>query len=1033
MAHGIKTGKPEGYHLNIALTVTGQEQIEALGRTLDAISRGNELQKYWKTQEELINDVTKAAEQFEKVSNEANATALVNNLNALRAMSGTNNLNGLIDGFDRLVPNIAKAEQLAGKVSKVFSPAEFRDAFITITTLTEYTGDAVTVLNKLSDATSVDDLRAKLTAVCAELSEVKEELTGYKDGAKFTELNEELAETEKNLGKFETTARRAKEEVLSFLKVHDIDFDWSSLGTDRYFEIDGYLDKIDEGLLTSQEVIAKIRTSMSDLFQQSSSYGIIDLDRLQQSVDLTDRETGALQSMATSSGNTADGMKSVMEVMSVFFQSMGDTSGQAQELQHSLVPVIDSLKDLASIEPEKLTALTKGLASLRGLGDISGSNQSLKSLAEVIKSLSQDDVHLENLSLLSTVHLDTFKDLKVSKTILNIAEMSKELNTTKLKALEGMNFENLKALTNIKVSKAAVQQISELTEAIKVLKEAKAASITATDDSVLIDETEASRAQKEAAYLKEATEALNQYYNLRKKYAALFASGDIVEDAGGFLSNTRFGEVANELNRALKTYRELTSEEELQTHKQETINKLAEQELKLRYQLNSASEIATNKAYDRADAEAQSYEKSLAAQAQAIENAYYEIEGAARKSAFKEEQLYIENATKALRDYYNTLKQLQAGFASGAITGDELTGYRTESSEYTVRVDQLNTFLQKKRELIDLEQKEGHQEETLNKITAEKERLEREVLAAKEVATNKQIALDQKQEAAANRQAAAEQSALLKAIELQSRYSLLIGKMSSEKHGAFYTSAVEDRQALDNLIQSFQNGEISLDDFKSRLQILTTSFNTTKDAVNGMSNSTMTAFQRLATMAKKFSYWFSVTRIVMAAYRAFKQMVQSSIELESTFNQLQIVTGATDAEMSKFADTAINLAKGLGQSVTDVTKAIETFSRLGYTLSEAGSLAEFATILSNVANVDLSAATTGLTSIIKGFDLEVSDAEHVSDVLINVGQKFAVSASEMMDAYERAGSALNATNTSFEKSAALIAAANASVDFCRAA
>ena len=161
--------------------------------------------------------------------------------------------------------------------------------------------------------------------------------------------------------------------------------------------------------------------------------------------------------------------------------------------------------------------------------------------------------------------------------------------------------------------------------------------------------------------------------------------------------------------------------------------------------------------------------------------------------------------------------------------------------------------------------------------------------------------------------------------------------------------------------------------------------------------------------------------------RVIREMAKASIELDSAFTQLKIVTGATEAEMAKFERSAYKLAKSLGQSATDVAKSIEVFSRLGYNLTDASKLAEYSGIMSNVASVSNEEATTGLTSIIKGFNMQVSEAEHVSDVLIQVGQKYAVSAGEIMEAFEKSGAALNATGTSFEKAAGLIAAANASV------
>ena len=184
---------------------------------------------------------------------------------------------------------------------------------------------------------------------------------------------------------------------------------------------------------------------------------------------------------------------------------------------------------------------------------------------------------------------------------------------------------------------------------------------------------------------------------------------------------------------------------------------------------------------------------------------------------------------------------------------------------------------------------------------------------------------------------------------------------------------------------------------------------------------------KLSNLATKFSSWLTVSQVIMFGVRAIKSAISESIALQDAFAQLQIVTGASNDEMVAFKDTTVDLAQDLGKSVTDVAKSIETFSRLGYNLGDASELAKYANILANVASVSSDEATTGLTSIIKGYNMRVEDAAHVADVLVEVGQKYAVSAAEMMEAYEKSGAALNATNTSFEKSAGLIAAANAAV------
>lgn len=232
---------------------------------------------------------------------------------------------------------------------------------------------------------------------------------------------------------------------------------------------------------------------------------------------------------------------------------------------------------------------------------------------------------------------------------------------------------------------------------------------------------------------------------------------------------------------------------------------------------------------------------------------------------------------------------------------------------------------------------------------------------------------------------------------------------------------------LSSLIAQYNNGDISAEKFAAKLSRLDKETTKHSGNIKVLGENTKTATERIGGLASKFTTWFSITRVIMAIVRAIRQMVSIVMELDSALTQLKIVTGATDSEMERFLARATDLAKGLGRSITDLLSSIETFSRLGYNLEEASTLAEFANVLANVAAVDTDTATTGLTSIIKGFNMDVAETEHVADVLVEVGQKYAVSASEMMEAYEKSGAALNATNTSFEKSAGLIAAANASV------
>jgi len=307
--------------------------------------------------------------------------------------------------------------------------------------------------------------------------------------------------------------------------------------------------------------------------------------------------------------------------------------------------------------------------------------------------------------------------------------------------------------------------------------------------------------------------------------------------------------------------------------------------------------------------------------------------------------------------------------------------------------------------------------------------------ATKEAAQAEREYAAAKRQANAEEKAAAQETKIAEATARNYTNAISQGESALKRYSAAERSRhQESRVAYQNLANSLENLKATEAQYgrgSKEVAAATASFKSTLKETQAVlianGDATQSFTTKLSGLAKKFGSWLTVSQAIMYAIRSVRRMISTAIEIDSAFTQLKIVTGATNDEMKKFGATAINLAKELGKSVTETTSAIETFSRLGYTLQEATSLSKYSSILSNVAGVSSDEATTGLTSIVKGFNLKVSDAEHVADVLVDVGQKYAVSAGELMEAYEKSGAALSATNTSLEKSAGLIAAANASV------
>ena len=247
------------------------------------------------------------------------------------------------------------------------------------------------------------------------------------------------------------------------------------------------------------------------------------------------------------------------------------------------------------------------------------------------------------------------------------------------------------------------------------------------------------------------------------------------------------------------------------------------------------------------------------------------------------------------------------------------------------------------------------------------------------------------------------------------------------KSSESYSTLKNQISELNTLKSGLLNGSVSAEQFENSFRKIKSTVTESTGAIRAAGENTKTLGDRFGGLAGKFASWLSVTQVIMTVVRTAKEMVSAAVEVESAMAQIQIVTGASDSQMEAFLTKSIALAKELGQSVTDVASSIETFARLGYNMSDSSNLAKYANIMANVGNTDVDTATTGITSIIKGYELDANDAEHVSDVLVKVGQEYAISAEELMAAFQRGGAALHASGTDFEKSAALFAATNASL------
>lgn len=156
-----------------------------------------------------------------------------------------------------------------------------------------------------------------------------------------------------------------------------------------------------------------------------------------------------------------------------------------------------------------------------------------------------------------------------------------------------------------------------------------------------------------------------------------------------------------------------------------------------------------------------------------------------------------------------------------------------------------------------------------------------------------------------------------------------------------------------------------------------------------------------------------------------RQGVNTVRELDTAMTEVRKVSNATEGQYDSFRDTISSTAKEIATTNKELLNSSADFLRLGYSLDQANDLAKNATLFVNVGDgVDITEATEDMITAMKAFDIKAEDSIKIVDDYNQIGNRFALSASDIGEAMKRSASALETGNNSFEQSIGLITAMN---------
>ena len=259
------------------------------------------------------------------------------------------------------------------------------------------------------------------------------------------------------------------------------------------------------------------------------------------------------------------------------------------------------------------------------------------------------------------------------------------------------------------------------------------------------------------------------------------------------------------------------------------------------------------------------------------------------------------------------------------------------------------------------------------------------------------------------------------------------------------------KAALEDFVQQIYGADVAIEQFKNGFNEcvfavdngdgtftqMTAKFTEARNEIVALAGDTKKATTFIGAlwdeMKGKFRTIFTYLTASFGWQEIFQQIrkgVQYVREIDSALTELKKVTDETDASYAQFLQDISKKGSVVGATVADLTTMASEWARLGYSMEEAGKLAESTAILLNVSEfTDATQASEALISTMQAFQYTADESQHVVDILNEVGNNYAVSSDGIAIALQDSASALMEGGNNLEQAVALVASANKVVNF----
>lgn len=220
------------------------------------------------------------------------------------------------------------------------------------------------------------------------------------------------------------------------------------------------------------------------------------------------------------------------------------------------------------------------------------------------------------------------------------------------------------------------------------------------------------------------------------------------------------------------------------------------------------------------------------------------------------------------------------------------------------------------------------------------------------------------------------------------------------------------------------NGARTNGTYTSSMQQLTSQF----PQLRNILESTNTQFLKMQQVQNTFNSMKNTIANFMGFYqvlnltkKAIKEAANHIQELDTVMNKISIVTDMDTSDLWGQIDQYSKMAQTYGTTIKGAYEVSQIYYQQGLETADVLTLTNETLKLAKISGLDYASTTDYMTTAIRGFKMEMSDAATVVDVYSALAANTAVSQEELAVAMSKTASSMESVGSTFQETSAMIA------------